>query len=398
MTPPSSTPARHDPPFRTGEIVADEHFTDRAREVAVTSRAMLSSGRLLLTGERRLGKSSILRQAALHARARGATVVPLDLWTAASLEEVLRRIVAAVPWGWSWRERLQGLWLGLGLSLAVRADPSGAPSFTLTGTPGEIRGGRARELFVQLIARLEVVAAEAGSAVVVVLDEFQRLEEVEHGAAALLRNAIQESHHLAFVCAGSTLSLVRALVGREGPLHGIFDELAVGPIEPELLASWIEDRLRSHGVSPAAGTGARIVDRAGPRTEDALRLAREVWDGGISTGTATPDDVSPALRRIVLDRRSTYERVWIDLAGSHRGVLRALADGARQLTSRDTIRTYGLPTPAAVSKAVERLRRHHLVNSAGDRISDPFLIEWILMRAMPDGQSHSELDRPPAGT
>lgn len=386
-----------DPPFRTGEIVADEHFTDRAREVAVVRRAMLRSGRLLLTGERRLGKSSILRQAGLHARARGATIVSVDLWTVVSLEEVLRRIVAAVPWGWSWRERLQSLWLGLGLSLGVAADPTGAPTLTLSGSPGELRGTRARELFLQLLARLDAVAGESGEPVALVLDEFQRMEEAERGAGALLRSAVQESHHLAFVCAGSTLSLVRELVGPEGPLHGIFDELAVGPIDPELLAAWIEDRLRSHGVTPAPGTGAHVVEWAGPRTEDVLRLAREVWDGGIAGGAASPADVPAAMRRIVSDRRSTYERIWDDLAPSQRGLLRALADGAVQLTARETIRSYALPTPAGVLKALGRLQAQHLVNASGNAISDPFLTEWVLMDAMPDGRSRSALDREERG-
>ena len=391
MTPPSSP--RRDPPFRTGEIVADEHFTNRAREVAVAKRAMLRSGRLLLTGERRLGKSSILRQATLHATARGATVVALDLWTVSSLEEVVRRIVAAVPWTWSRRERLQRLWLDLGLTLGVTADPTGAPMFTLTSTPGELRGGRARELFLQLLARLDAVAGESGDPVALVLDEFQRIEEVDRGAGALLRSAVQESHHLAFVCAGSTLSLVRELIGPEGPLHGIFDELTVGPIEPALLAAWIEDRLRSHGVEPEEGTGARVVAWAGGKTEDVLRLAREVWDGGIARGAASPADIPAAVGRIVSDHRSTYERTWVDLAPSQRGVLRALADGAVQLTARGTIRSYALPTPAGVLKAIGRLQAQHLVNAAGDAISDPFLAEWVLRHAMPDGRSRSELDR-----
>jgi len=356
---------------------------------------MLRSGRLLLTGERRLGKSSILRQARLHATARGATVVALDLWTVSSLEEVVRRIVAAVPWSWSWRERLQRLWLDLGITLGVTADPTGAPMFTLTSAPGELRGARAREVFLQLLARLDAVAGESGDPVALVLDEFQRMEEVDRGAGAgaLLRSAVQESHHLAFVCAGSTLTLVRELVGPEGPLHGIFDELAVGPIEPALLAAWIEDRLRSHGVEPADGTGARVVAWAGPRTEDVLRLAREVWDGGITSGAVFPSDIPAAVGRIVSDRRSTYERIWVDLAPSQRGVLRALADGAVQLTARETIRSYALPTPAGVLKALGRLQTQHLVNAVGDAISDPYLSEWVLMHAMPDGRSRSELDR-----
>src|SRR3989304_4537212 len=109
--PPGSHPdLRLAPPFRTGEIVSDDHFTDRAAEVAAVSRAMLSSGRVLLVGGRRQGEGWVLKQAGLHARARGATVISVDLWTATRLEEVLRRIVAAVPWGWTWRERLQALW------------------------------------------------------------------------------------------------------------------------------------------------------------------------------------------------------------------------------------------------------------------------------------------------
>lgn len=392
MTPRPLSHRSADPPFRTGEIVSDEHFTDRAREVAATRRAMLSSGRLLLVGERRQGKSSIIMQAGHHATARGAVVVSVDLWTATRLEEVLRRIVAAVPWGWTWRERLQTLWLGLGLSLGIRADPTGNPTFTLTSAPGELNGDRARELLLQLIGRLDVVALEAAHPVALVLDEFQRIEELEAGAGSLLRSAIQESHGLAFVCAGSTVRLVDSLVGPAGPLHGIFEQLTVGPIDPELLAAWIEDRLRSRGVTPEAGLAAGIVAWAGPRTEDILRLAREVYERGVGKGSADPGDVAPAVRDIVMDRRATYERAWLELADSHRNVVRALASGAVRLTSRDTLRSFGLPTPAAVVKAVERLRARHLLAGSEDTIADPYFREWILMDAMPDGVSRSGVD------
>jgi hypothetical protein len=103
--------------------------------------------------------------------------------------------------------------------------------------------------------------------------------------------------------------------------------------------------------------------------------------------------VPAAVGTIVSDRRSTYERIWVDLAPSQRGVLRALADGALQLTARETIRSYALPTPAGVLKALARLQAQHLVNALGDAISDPFLAEWVLRHAMPDGRSRSELER-----
>lgn len=312
-------------------------------------------------------------------------MVPVDLWTASRLEEVIRRIVAAVPWTWSWKDRLQALWLGAGLSLGVRADAQGDPTFTVTSAAGEIGGARARELLLGVIARLDAVAREAGSPVALILDEFQRMEELDRGAAALLRSAIQQSHSLAFVCAGSTESVVDALVGPAGPLHGVFEQLTVGPIEAEHLSVWIEDRLRSRAVIPAAGTGAAILSWAGRRTEDALRLAREVFEAGAHSGRTSPADVPRAVRTIVLDRRATYERVWVELAESQRNVLRALASDAVQLTSRDTIRQFGLPTPAAVKKALGRLKERHLVTWRDGEIADPFFREWILMDAMPDG-------------
>lgn len=383
------------PPFRTGEIVSDEYFTDRADEVAAVRKAMLGAGRLLLVGERRQGKSSIIRQAALHARAQGAVIATVDLWTATRLEEVLRRIVAGVPWEWSWRERLQTLWVGLGLNLGIRADAGGSPALTLDVRPGMLGLDRTRELLLQLLARLDTVAGESGQPVALVLDEFQRMEEMEEGASALLRSAIQESHALSFVCAGSAVSLVDSLVGPEGPLHGVFQELTIGAIDPVLLGGWIEGRMHTAGVTPTPGTGAEIISWAGPRTEDVLRLAREVWDNGQSSGNTHPDDVRAAMRRLVLDRRAGYQRLWVELADSHRSVLRAMASGEIHLTSRETIRRFALPTPAAVLKAVGRLRERGLLDAAGEAIADPFLREWVLMDAMPDGVSRSGTDTSP---
>lgn len=98
------------------------------------------------------------------------------------------------------------------------------------------------------------------------------------------------------------------------------------------------------------------------------------------------------MRQIVFDRRATYERVWVELAASQRRVLRALASDAAHLTSRDTMRSFGLPTPAAVIKAVQRLKARHLLSATGEGIADPFFREWILMDAMPDGVSRIEAD------
>lgn len=41
--------------------MSDENFTDRAREMAVVTRAIMAFGCLMLVGERRKGKTSVLK-------------------------------------------------------------------------------------------------------------------------------------------------------------------------------------------------------------------------------------------------------------------------------------------------------------------------------------------------
>lgn len=375
-------------PFRTGAVVFDEHFTNRAREVELTRRAMLEPGTpLLLVGERRQGKSSIIRQAGLFATTRGATVIGVDLWTASRLSDVPRRLVAAIPFGWAWRERLQMALVQMGLRIGVTADAAGNPGLSIGTSQHHIEPARAAQMILDVFRRLDEVAGEAEQPVTVVLDEFQRIQEIDDGGAGLLRGVIQSTSNLGYVCAGSSLSLVRDLIGGDGPFHGLFREVTVGPIEPDVLAPWLESRMSSFGVEPEAGVGAGIIKEAGPRTENIVRLAKTVFEAGRSEGRAGAAEIVAAREELILDGRAIYEQLWLDLADSHRQVLRAVADGATQLTGSETRRAYDLPTSGAVVKAVQRLKdQYFLATDDSQRITDPFFAGWIRQYAMPDGE------------
>jgi len=51
-----------DKPFRIGERVSGESFTDRAEEVKRIHRAIRDPSRLLVCGPRRMGKSSAIQR------------------------------------------------------------------------------------------------------------------------------------------------------------------------------------------------------------------------------------------------------------------------------------------------------------------------------------------------
>ena len=382
----------HAPPFRIGEQVTGSHFTDRQPEVRRVVEAMAAPTRLLLYGERRQGKSSIMRQAERRASRSGVLVAWNDIATATGLEEVSQRLLASLPFEWRWREELQLRLVRAQLRVEAKVDALGRPALALVPALRPLSDVEARTQLESIVLTLDRIAEEKAQQIAIVLDEFQAIERLAPRGGWVLRDLMQTTHHLSWICAGSELSLIEDLIGEDGPFYRFFESIAVGPIDGAHLASWIEARLAGAGLEVAPGTGADIIRSAGPRTQDCLQLARAVFAEAGAHGKVGPGEVVAALRRSVLADGDRFQTLWENVADSHRRVLRALAAGESQLTATSVRDRYGLPTSAAVTKAIRVLReRRYLRSREPHAIDDPFFREWILLRAMPDGRPQAAL-------
>lgn len=380
-------------PFRVGEQVTGEFFTDRAPEVKRILKAMRDPTRLLVYGERRLGKSSAIRQAALRAERDGVAVVWVDIATATSLADVTRRIVSGVPYGWVWREDLQTRLVRARLRIEARPDLAGNPVLSLIPYGGPPNEERDREDLGRILGALDEVTAGPRKRVVVVLDEFQEIDEVAKRGAWILRDIMQTTHNTSFICAGSRTGLIDKLTGPDGPFHRFFESLTVGPLPPEHFGNWMESRMEGAGMTVETGVGAEILSLAGPRTQDCLQLARSVFGQAAGTRDVTIPDVAAALGRTVLEDADRFETIWKMLAKSQQGVLRAVAVGERKLGSVEVRERYTLPSTPAITKAVRALQsKRHLSSGEPVVFDDPFFREWVLLRAMPDGLPEARLE------
>ena len=375
-----------DVPFRVGEQVTGEFFTDRQEEVGRILEAMRTPTRLLVYGERRQGKSSAIRQAQIRAEQEGVRVVWADVSTASHFGEVAQRVVAAIPWSWVWREELQLRLLRANLRVEAGVSAAGSPILALAPVFGATDPTEDKDRLRRITTALDEIAGERGDRIAIVLDEFQEIDHLLDRGGWFVRELMQTTHHLSFVCAGSKLGLIERLIAESGPLYRFFEPLTVGPIDPEHFALWIESRLEGAGVDPAPGVGAAIIEMVGPRTQDCLQLARAVFVLGAASGAVGHDDLGRALSRTALEDRDRFETLWEGLADSHRGILRALAAGETHLGAQEVRRRWGLPSTSAISKALKVLQRRRIL-SARDPVGveDPYFRHWILLRAMPDG-------------
>jgi hypothetical protein len=297
-------------PFRVGHHVRGAFFTDRADELRIVLRTMGSGGRLLVWGPRRMGKSTVIGVAADRVRSQGGVVLSADLATVTSVAEAADRLLAAVSREERWHERLASWVRSFAPVVTLGADIAGRPRLRVALETRDQRGERERELLSGVIDRVDAVAAEHEQPVALVLDEVQQLGRIGGEAAEwLLRNRMQEHRHTAYVCAGSHESLVREMLQPKRAFYDFFEMLHVGPIDAEHLGRWIDDRLSGASVE-ARGVGPRVVDEAGPRTQDVLLVARTLWFRASAAGRASPLDVGAAIDEIVTAEDAALRRTW----------------------------------------------------------------------------------------
>lgn len=380
---------RRENPFRVSGTVAGPHFTDREDELSRIIAALTEPGaKLLVAGERRIGKTSTLERAVADVTATGGAACTADLSTASTPVDMANRILTAahrvVKRGWA--SALRDHIAQLKLSVTMKPDP-------LTGgvTVGFDVGARDADAQAQerslgmVLDLLDELAGARGMTLGLVLDEFQEIARFGEQAEWRLRGILQRHQHLSYVIAGSHVSLLDAMQGKGRAFYKLFERCPFGPIAADHMATWIDTRMRSVGLTPE-GAGVRCVAVAGARTRDIVRLARKCVDRADGVSPIGPEAVDAAFAEILEDDEDATQRWWADLTVPQQNVLRAVAGAATGLTARVTRQQFGLraSTMTTVQGLVAVGVMRKTAHGSGYMFDDPFLRGWVVSRALPD--------------
>ncbi len=380
-------------PFRIDGVVEPPFFTDRGDEVARIRRALEAPpAKLLVYGPRRMGKTSALHVARQTVERAGGVVVFADLSTASSPVDMGNRVLDAATRavGRSWSEFLGDLTSRLQVRLELVPDPATGLAIPVLEARLRSRGeGEQVDSFVAVLDGLEGMAEARDTELGVVLDEFQELHRFGGEAAEWrLRGAIQHHRRIGYVLAGSDTSLIRAMLGEDRAFYELFEPLHFGPMDPEHLGRWIEERLAGAGLE-ASAVGARILAVAGDRTRDAVRLALAVWELGRQGGESTPEErVRRALERVVAEEEDVMRAVWDNLTEHQQDVLRAVAWNGAGLTAAETLERFALGHGGTARNSALALVGRGLLRKAdttsGYAFDSPFVRAWVVRQALPD--------------
>jgi hypothetical protein len=380
-----------------------DDFTDRDVERRDIARSLLTPrGHMLISGLRRMGKTSVLLAVQDELRAAGHAVLYVDLWTASSLEDMTARIAraAAEALGRSWTHLIREFGQRLKFSFEVSETASGllipVPKLEFRDAP--LVEQRAR--LVSAFELLESLAKEKKSRLSVILDEFQEIERLGaegSGAAGVsplrqLRAVVQQQSHVTYAFAGSDARLIAAVQSREnGALYNFARQYVIGPIEPAHFAGWIEAQFGAMGIN-AVGQGCRIIELAGPRTRDVRTLAESVAESTRQSARVSEEGVVAGMLNLLRERAASYEMSWRSLTPLQQNVLRAVAAEGRGLARAVTRKEFALGEASRVSKAIDALVERDVLVRDGARtvFDDPFYRAWVVVHVLPDvGRHHA---------
>lgn len=392
-----------DNPFRIGVAVRGTFFTNRAEETARVADALREGGaRLLVVGERRVGKTSVLVRSIERVQRAGGRAFLIDCGTAGSAVEIANRLLSAATraLGRDWSATVNDLTRRARGRIQLGTDPTGSPTVSFEPTFAADLTSQNQALAAVLDA-LDARAKRERGVIGIAFDEVQRLTAVLGGEPGewVLRGLLQHHQHLAYVMAGSEPTVLSAMQGHGRAFYQQMSLLTIGSMEPAHFARWIDDRSARAGVR-APGLGAACLALAGPRTRDVTQLARASF---ASAGKAAPtrsarrrseSERGAQLARIgftdvVHEQADPFRALWEGLARTRQQVLRAIAVGDVGLTTEAARRTYGLGASGVVGSALDALRETRVIVRASETIAgsgfdNPFFRGWVIENALPD--------------
>lgn len=362
-------------PFKHGQIVTGDDFCGRQKELKIL-RARIETGQnVVLYGERRCGKSSLIAETARQSQRRQAVFI--DLLNVRSVEDVCKRIAA----GLFKLEKAETLFRKLARTLAaLRPTLSLDP---LTGSPSLGFEARIKLAPDSIVGALQLLNDLAKShRLVIVFDEFQSVRAVPESdqLLALMRGEIQRHGDLCYLFAGSVRhEMYKIFSDVDSPFFKSATIMNVSLLDHAAFADFLKRRFalgRRVLSSEAIDLIFHSVDGV---PGDVQHLCEAVWDVTSEGQEIELADVQRGLNRIINQYSEHFQTVLAGLTEFQIRCLKTLAHvGGEHINSNVFLEHGGFTNASSITNAIQRLCKLGILTDSGHgyRFINPFFTVW----------------------
>ena len=359
------------PLFPVGGPVPAEDLVGREPYIRLAATRLVDGNHLLISGPRRIGKTSIILEVLRRARRRGALVAYVDCLGPTDLRSLGERLADAVL------ENVTGVERAFEQAKAVAAGIR--PTAKLRYEHLEIALELAREknaarFFDAALDLPRTLAARTGKRVVIALDEFQAAGRLGPRVFDLMRTRFQAQRGVTYAFLGSEEGILEQLFSQKGRAFYRFalpmDLIDAGGhrfgIDPDDWLAYLVAKLRSRKIALAESDTDRMLDLTGGHPQDTMQLCAALYylmrEAGARSTSA--DLVAVAYEQALRELERPFALHWSELGSQKylQQVAKRIAHGA-VLYATDP---GGADVPRSeVLRALESLRARGLVVRLG---------------------------------
>jgi AAA+ ATPase superfamily predicted ATPase len=369
-------------PFEYGSIVAENAFCDRREELAQLRRAVDDSQRVFMYGERRLGKTSLVKRLLEQLPKKNYIASYVDLWPTDSDSTFIEAFASALTESASTTPQkmleFAGSFFGR-LAPSITLDHEGKPEVSFSFS-------RARDLkptIDEIVAAPERIAQKLNKKLVIVFDEFQQIFEYENDIVErTLRSSLQSQPNVAYIFLGSRKHVVRKMVlDKSRPFYKAGPHFSLKPIPAEEWSDFIRERFERSQKTISDRHIAAICSKTEGHPFYTQHLCHALWELTEQYTSVTDEKISQALDVLLAREDYAYSMIWESLTVSQRRLLEGLAlePPGPQVYGADFLEKYEIKTASTAQRAVKALAEREIIDlEAGQYfLVDRFFRQWI---------------------
>ena len=370
-------------PFQYGTLATKENFIDRESERACLKQMLFSGINVSLISPRRWGKSSLVKMAMdeLESERDDVRVCYLDAFSIDSVDDFYSKFASAVVSCSA--NRIEKAW-----SDAKKYLGGIVPGITFSDGLNDIltinfKHDPVKENQTQILNLPERIAIDKGIRIIVCIDEFQQLAEMD-GYSELegkMRSAWQYHKHVSYCFYGSKKHMMMQIFNdSQKPFYRFSETMFLGKIAKEDWVPFIIRGFEKTGKKISESFASMICDYTDCHSWYLQQMSFFVWSD--TANEVTEDIMNRACRRIVDTNSPMFMSDVEKLTASQREMIKAIVSGENHLSSERVREKFRLGNLTTITRNKKILETKSFIDS-GDgtlEISDPIFRIWFRSR------------------
>ena len=369
-------------PFKFGNPVEGDHYYPRL-ELTRTIKQFLSNHiHVVIMGPRRFGKTSFVIDLFHQLEKQNYRCLLIDIFNVTSHRDFLHQFLRAIRKQKRFKDSLRQFWKKfkqLTPQLNLGLDPqTGHLNSSVGVNLGELSEEGVRNGIQDLLEGL----SDLGENVVIALDEFQQISQIEDKGwlEATIRTHLQKLPNVSFLFTGSQKSLISEMLNDPArPLYRSCQTMEFPSFGPDF-SNWVMSRFQSVGID----CNINAINHLRKLVQDTPNYVQMVCFHLVALACLkiNTSAVEKALKTVAKQNAYAYQTLLNSLSLPQKRTLRLAANETHSLFQKERITKYEIASAPALHNSIKALKTKGILDEEGTAkgcvlFDDPLFAYWL---------------------